>query len=65
MTDAQLRRAAVAMQSGTHGHFAASIGDAYIAADPANRERLAAAFPDLFARVHEFYQPRLEIVINE
>jgi hypothetical protein len=65
MTDAQLRRAAVAMQSGTHGHFAASIGDAYIAADPTNRGRLAAAFPDLFARVHEFHQPKLEIVINE
>ena len=29
------------------------------------RERLAAAFPDLFARVHEFHHPRLEIVINE
>jgi hypothetical protein len=53
------------MQSGTHGHFAASIGDAYIAADPTNRERLAAAFPDLFARVHEFHQPKLEIVTNE
>jgi len=65
MTDAQMHRAAVAMQSGTHGHFAASIGDAYIVADPINRERLAAAFPDLFARVHEFHHPRLEIVINE
>jgi hypothetical protein len=57
MTDAQMHRAAVAMQS--------SIGDAYIAADPTNRERLAAAFPDLFARVHEFHHPKLEIVINE
>jgi len=65
MTHAQMHRAAVAMQSGTHGHFAASIGDAYIAADPFNRGRLAAAFPDLFARVHEFHHPRLEIVINE
>jgi hypothetical protein len=65
MTDAQLRRAAIAMKSGTHGHFAASIGDAYIAADPTNRERLAAAFPDLFARVHEFNHPKLEIVSNE
>jgi hypothetical protein len=65
MTDAQMHRAAVAMQSGTHGHFATSIGDAYIAADPTNRERLADAFPDLFARVHEFHHPKLEIVINE
>lgn len=62
MTDAQMHRAAVAMQSGTHGNFAASIGDAYICADPTNRERLADAFPDLFARVHEFHQPQLEII---
>ncbi len=62
MTPDDLRRAALAMESGRHGGFAAHIGSAYIAADDDNRARLLAAFADLFARVHQFNQPRLEIV---
>jgi hypothetical protein len=34
------------------GSFAAAIGDAYIAADPQNRARLRAAFPDLFTQFY-------------
>jgi hypothetical protein len=32
------------------GHFARAIAQAWLVADPDNRERLEAAFPDLFAR---------------
>jgi hypothetical protein len=42
------RRAARAMRSG--GHFAESIGTAYLVADSHNGPRLIAAFPELFAR---------------
>ena len=52
------------MQSGRHGQFCAFIADAYLIADPTNREKLLAAFGDLFARVHQFNH-RLEIVTYE
>ncbi len=55
-------RAAVLMESGRLGSFAAALGEAYIHADPANRERLAAAFPDVFARALDPITPHLEIV---
>jgi len=42
------RRAARAMRSG--GHFAESIGTAYLVADSHNGPRLVKAFPELFAR---------------
>lgn len=64
MNDNQLHRAALALSDGAHGHFAAHIGDAYLSADPANRERLTAAFGDLFARAHQFNN-RLEIISHE
>ncbi len=62
MTPAQEFHAAAMMQTGIHGAFAAAIGEAYAYADTTNRARLLAAFADLFARVHQFHQPRLEIV---
>lgn len=62
MNDDQLHRAALDMERGQHGSFAACIGQAYIVADNVNRAKLAAAFPDLFARVHAFNQPKLEII---
>jgi len=65
MTPAQEFHAAAMMVTGLHGSFAAAIGEAYTYADPTNRERLTAAFPDLFARVHQFHHPKLEIVTNE
>jgi hypothetical protein len=52
------------MQSGRHGQFCAAIADAFFLADPTNREKLLAAFGDLFARVHTFTH-RLEIVTYE
>lgn len=58
----QLHRAAVEMESGRHGGFSAAIAAAYFLADAHNRERLTAAFGDLFERAHHFTQPRLEIV---
>lgn len=61
MTPSQLHRAASEMKSGRHGQFCAAIADAYLIADPTNREKLLDAFGDLFARVHAFNH-RLEIV---
>lgn len=37
------------------GSFAASIARAYYVADSGNRERLKAAFPDLFTRYYNEY----------
>lgn len=65
MTRDQYRTAALELETGRHGHFAAHIGEAYIAADTRNQERLIAAFGDLFAKAYRFTQPRLEIVTNE
>lgn len=64
MSPSQLHRAALEMQSGRHGQFCAAIADAFFLADPTNREKLLAAFGDLFARVHTFTH-RLEIVTYE
>lgn len=50
----QLHRAAHAMiENG--GSFAGAIAAAYFAADSANRERLLAAFGDLFERAHRIF----------
>ena len=62
MTYDQYRTAAVEMETGRHGSFSATIAAAYFAADTHNRERLTAAFGDLFARAYQFTRPRLEIV---
>ena len=62
MNDHQLHRAAVEMESGRHGSFSAALAVAYFAADTHNRERLIAAFGDLFERAHQFTRPRLEII---
>lgn len=62
MNDHQLHRAAIEMESGRHGSFSAALAVAYFAADTHNRERLIAAFGDLFARAYQFTRPRLEVV---
>ena len=50
-------RAAWTMEVG--GSFADAIGTAYIAADPQNRARLRAAFPDLFTQYFNEYRRRM------
>ena len=62
MTADQLHRAAREMETGRHGRFSATIAAAYFAADDRNRERLIAAFGDLFARAYTFTHLKLEIV---
>lgn len=55
-------QAALIMEKGRLGSFAAALGDAYIHADPTNRERLAAAFPDVYAAALDPITPHLEII---
>jgi hypothetical protein len=43
-------RAAHAMRRGVGGSFAAALADAYFAADSLNKDRLLAAFRDIFDR---------------
>jgi len=43
-------RAAHAMRTGVGGSFAAALADAYFAADSRNKDRLLAAFRDIFDR---------------
>lgn len=57
VTDNEFLHAACMMDQG--GSFAEAIGTAYIAADPQNRARLRAAFPDLFTRYHNEYLRRM------
>ena len=56
VTDNDFLRAACIMDSG--GSIADAIGTAYIAADPQNRARLRAAFPDLFTQFFNEYRRR-------
>ena len=51
MTDDQLLDAAHLMER-QGGSFASAIASAYFAADRQNRQRLIAAFGDLFAKFH-------------
>ncbi len=51
MTHSELHRAAHLMLK-QGGSFAAAIAEAYFSADKENRERLLAAFGDLFRRFH-------------
>jgi hypothetical protein len=51
MTHSELHRAAHLMIK-QGGSFAAAIAEAYFSADKENRERLLAAFGDLFQRFH-------------
>lgn len=62
MTTGQLLRAALALERGRFGSFSEFIGRAYIAASPANRERLAAAFPDVFQAANRAEWPILRSV---
>ena len=55
-------RAALIMERGRLGSFAAALGEAYIHADPANRERLAAAFQDIYAAALDSIHPTLEVI---
>ena len=57
ITDNDFLQAAWTMEFG--GSFADAIGTAYIAADPQNRARLRAAFPDLFTRYFNEYMRRM------
>lgn len=52
-TNNEFLQAAWTMEEG--GSFADAIGTAYIAADPQNRARLRAAFPDLFTQYFNEY----------
>ena len=62
MTDRQTLSAALLLERGRFGSFAEFIGRAYIAASPANRERLAAAFPDVFQAAQRAEWPILRSV---
>lgn len=42
---------ALDLETGRHGSFAANIGTAWISADLGNRQKLEAAFPDLFTKL--------------
>lgn len=55
-TNNDFLQAAWTMEEG--GSFADAIGTAYIAADPQNRARLRAAFPDLFTQYFNEYRRR-------
>lgn len=55
-------RAALIMEKGRLGSFAAALGDAYIHADPTNRERLAAAFPEVYAAALDPINPTLKVI---
>lgn len=57
LSDNDFLHAACMMDCG--GSFASKIGDAYLAADPQNRARLRAAFPDLFTRYFNEYMRRM------
>ena len=56
-TNNDFLQAAWTMEIG--GSFADAIGTAYIAADPQNRARLRAAFPDLFTQYFNEYRRRM------
>lgn len=62
MTAGQLLRAALALERGRFGSFSEFIGRAYIAASPANRERLAEAFPEIFKAANRAEWPTLRSV---
>lgn len=53
LSDNDFLHAAWMMDKG--GSFSEAIGTAYIAADPQNRQRLRAAFPDLFTKYFNEY----------
>ena len=50
MTHDEMLKASLELETGTHGSFAALIGEAYLKADGSNAERLSKAFPELFER---------------
>ena len=62
MTDRQLLAAALQLERGRLGSFAELIGRAYIAASPANRERLAEAFPEIFKAANRAEWPTLRSI---
>ena len=62
MNERQTLSAALLLEDGRFGSFAKFIGRAYIAASPANRERLAAAFPDVFQAAQRAEWPILRSV---
>ena len=62
MTERQTLSAALMLEGGRFGSFAEFIGRAYIAASPANRERLAEAFPDVFQAAQRAEWPTLRSI---
>ena len=56
----QYTQAALFMRKGIMGGFAACIGDAYLVADPGNKERLRQSFGALFLRAYNFQLLPLE-----
>ena len=62
MNNRQLLAAALQLECGRFGSFAEFIGRAYIAASPANRERLAEAFPEIFQAANRAEWPILRSV---
>ena len=48
----QYQEAAQFMRRGNLGGFAAAIGDAYLLADPGNKDRLRRSFATLFLRAY-------------
>jgi len=57
VSDNDFLHAACMMDQG--GSFADAIGTAYLAADPQNRARLRATFPDLFTQFFGKYQAKM------
>lgn len=51
MTHDKAHKAARAMSYGSYGSFAEHLGNAYLVADPYNKETLLKAFSDLFDKV--------------
>ena len=62
MNDKQTHAAALMMIEGRLGSFAEHIGRAFIAASPANRERLFQAFPEVFQAAQALTFPTLRSV---
>ena len=59
-TQQEVETISKALQAGTHGGFAACLGDALARADRSNTEKLCTAFSDLFSKALRYSQPEPE-----
>jgi hypothetical protein len=57
----ELRAAALFLSRGRMGSFSAHIGYAMLVADPANLDRLSAAFPELIRRAWDWIETENKI----